>query len=256
MLEGRHRQVAIVTGGTAGIGLACVKAFVARGDAVAFMGRDAERLAEVQRGLENAWPGQTVGIAGDVTDRSTREALVAAALDRFGRADILVNNAGGGSQAYRIEDVDDDDLARVVDVNLQAAFAMCRLVVPSMKAQGYGRIINIASVAGRDAGRLSGPHYAAAKAGLIGLGRQLSRDLGSHGITVNTVAPGVIMTERIRAKWQARSAEEQQNLLRDVPVGRFGTPEDVAEAVCFFAREASGYINGACLDVNGGSFRA
>lgn len=221
-----------------------------------YLGRDPERLSRTHTLLETEWPEQTIGIVGDVTHRSACDRLVTTAQERFGRVDTLINNAGGGSQAYRIEDVDDADLARVVDINLQAAFVMCRLVVPLMKRQSFGRIVNIASVAGRDAGRLSGPHYAAAKAGLIGLGRQLSRELGPFGITVNTVAPGVIMTERIREKWDNRSAEEQQNLLRDIPVGRVGTSEDVADAVCFFAREGSSYINGACLDVNGGSFRA
>lgn len=251
-----QRRTAIVTGGTAGIGFACVEAFAARGVAVGFLGRNPDRLVAAQRHLEDRWPGLTLGLGGDVTDPDARKALVAAVMDRFGTVDILVNNAGGGSQAYRLEDVEDADLARVVDVNLQAAFALCRAVVPMMKAAGFGRIINIASIAGRDAGRLSGPHYAAAKAGLIGLGRQLSRELGPSGITVNTVAPGVILTDRIRQKWDARSPEEQRTLLQDVPVGRFGTPQEVADAVCFFAQDGSGYVSGACLDVNGGSFRA
>jgi 3-oxoacyl-[acyl-carrier protein] reductase len=191
-----------------------------------------------------------------VTDPEVRQRLVSETAQKFGGISILINNAGGGSQNRLIEDIDDQDLHNVVAFNLESAFAMCRLVVPHMKARKFGRIVNVASVAGRDAGRLSGPHYAAAKAGMIGMSRQLARDLGPEGITVNTVAPGIIETKRAMAKWDSYSAEDQQRFHDGIPVRRFGTPQEVAEAVMYFCSDQSGYTTGACLDVNGGSFRA
>ena len=247
---------AIVTGGSEGIGLATSRALAAHGTYVFMLGRDA---AKMQAAIEETDPtiaDRLMPFMGDVTDAAIRRDLVAATVDRFGGPDILVNNAGGGSENRFLEDIDQDDFHRVMALNLDSSFDLCRRVVPYMKARNFGRIINISSVAGRDAGRLSGPQYAAAKAGMIGMSRHLSRDLGPFGITVNSVAPGFVMTDRAYRKWEKRSDKERAAMLDGVPAGRFGTPEEIAAAVLYFASELSGYTTGACLDVNGGSFRA
>lgn len=254
--KGDKGRCAIVTGGSEGIGLATSRALAANGAYVFMLGRDAAKMQTAIAETDPAIADRLVPFIGDVTDASTRQALVAATVERFGGPDILVNNAGGGSENRFLEDIDQDDFHRVMALNLDSSFDLCRLVVPFMKARNFGRIINVSSVAGRDAGRLSGPQYAAAKAGMIGMSRHLSRDLGPFGITVNSVAPGFVMTDRAYRKWEKRSDKERAAMLDGVPAGRFGTPEEIAAAVLYFASELSGYTNGACLDVNGGSFRA
>ena len=249
-------RCAIVTGGSEGIGLATSRALAAHGTYVFMLGRDAKKMQAAIEETDPTIADRLVPFMGDVTDAAIRQELVAATVERFGGPDILVNNAGGGSENRFLEDIDQDDFHQVMALNLDSSFDLCRLVVPYMKARKFGRIINIASVAGRDAGRLSGPQYAAAKAGMIGMSRHLSRDLGPFGITVNSVAPGFVMTDRAFRKWEKRSDEERAAMLEGVPSGRFGTPEEIAAAVLYFASDLSGYTNGACLDVNGGSFRA
>lgn len=250
------RRSAIVTGASAGIGLAITRDLAETGVLVFALARDPDKLAAAISALDAAISKNIVPIVGDVTDSATRHRLVNAAADQCTGPDILVNNVGGGSERRFLEEIDQSDFRQVMDLNLDSAFDLCRLVVPHMKAKGFGRIINIASVAGRDAGRLSGPQYAAAKAGMIGMSRHLSRDLGPFGITVNSIAPGFVMTERALKKWNHRSEEERSEMLAGVPLGRFGTPEEIAAAVRYFAGDLSGYTTGACLDINGGSYRA
>ena len=249
-------KTAILTGASEGIGLATARLLVSAGWNVGLLSRNEAKMATALEGFASEDKERVLGVLGDVTVPDVRQRFVSESVARFGRIDALVNNAGGGSQNRFIEDVDDADLDAVVTLNLTSAFAMCRQVVPRMKAQKFGRIVNVASVAGRDSSRLSGPHYAAAKAGMVGLTRQLSRDLGPAGITVNTVAPGITLTDRIMAKWDDRSAEDQRKMREAIPVGRFGTPLEVAHAIHYFLGEDSGYTTGACLDVNGGSFCA
>lgn len=254
--ENFSSKTAILTGASEGIGLVTARLLVSAGWNVGLLGRNEAKMATAVEGFTNEDAERVLGVLGDVTVPEVRQRFVSESVARFGRIDALVNNAGGGSQNRFIEDVDDADLDAVVTLNLTSAFAMCRHVVPVMKAQEFGRIVNVASVAGRDSSRLSGPHYAAAKAGMIGLTRQLSRDLGSMGITVNTVAPGITVTDRIMAKWNDRGPEDQRKMREAIPVGRFGTPQEVARAIHYFLGEDSGYTTGACLDVNGGSFCA
>lgn len=249
-------RTAILTGASEGIGLATARLLVRVGWNVALLGRNDAKMALALDGFASGDGENIIGVLGDVTEPEVRQRFVSEAVARFGRIDALVNNVGGGSQNRFIEDVDDADLDAVVALNLKSTFAMCRQVVLGMKAQKFGRIVNVASIAGRDSSRLSGPHYAAAKAGIIGMTRQLSRDLGPAGITVNTVAPGIILTDRVMAKWDDRSHEDQRKMREGIPVGRFGIPQEVARAILYFLGDDSGYTTGACLDVNGGSFRA
>jgi 3-oxoacyl-[acyl-carrier protein] reductase len=193
------------------------------------------------------------GVAGrgevlDVTDAARCEALVDAIQKEKGAVSILVNNAGitRDNLAMRMKD---DDWQAVIDTNLSAVFRMSRLVMRAMTRAKYGRIVNITSVVG-SSGNAGQANYAAAKAGVAGMTRALARELGSRNITVNCVAPGFIDTD------MTRSLNEQQTaaLLQQIPAGRLGQPEDIADAVAFLAAPQAGYVTGVSLHVNGGMY--
>ena len=173
------------------------------------------------------------------------------------KIDVLVNNAGGSFRINgSIETIDAIDWDKVIRLNLRNQFLFIRGVVPTMKERKYGRIICMSSKAGRSRGSgNSGSPYTAAKAGILGLVRQASADLGPFGITVNAVAPGVIMSgERIKNYWAKRSPEDVAAHLKNIPVNRFGVNEDVAYAVLFLCNERASFINGAVIDINGGAW--
>ncbi|MFS8640149.1 MAG: 3-oxoacyl-[acyl-carrier-protein] reductase [Symbiobacteriaceae bacterium] len=239
-------QVAIVTGATGGLGRAISLALAREGAAVVVnYARSAERAAELVEEI-TAQGGEALAVQADVGTPEGAEALVKAALDRFGRVDILVNNAGINRDALivRMKESDWDD---VLHTNLKGAFLCIKAVArPMMKAR-YGRIINIGSVAGL-AGNVGQANYAAAKAGLVGLTRAAARELGSRNITVNCIAPGAI-----DAGMLLELTEEQRNsFLRQIPLERFGRPEDVAAAVVFLAGPGAAYITGQTIAVDGG----
>ena len=169
-------------------------------------------------------------------------------LERCGRIDILVNNAAL-PLTTRFEQISAEEWRRVIDVNLTAPFVLIQTVLPAMKAQGYGRIVNVSSTAGRMVSTLGGAHYTSSKTGLLGLTRAAAKELGRHGITVNAVCPGMIDTELTRA---SASPELLDKLASGFPVPRLGTAREVADLICFAASESAGYITGASLDINGG----
>jgi NAD(P)-dependent dehydrogenase (short-subunit alcohol dehydrogenase family) len=168
--------------------------------------------------------------------------------------DILVNNAGGGTSLRYLEEVTEDDWKLTIDSNLKSAFLCCRAVTPPMKRQRYGRIVNVSSVAGRNVSRLSGPQYSSAKAGMLGLSRHLAQDLGPFGITVNAVAPGPTLVDRVAKKWALRSEADRAHILSNIPLGRLAEPEEVATVIAFLASDDARYVTGVTIDVNGGSF--
>ncbi|GLS19389.1 hypothetical protein GCM10007874_24060 [Labrys miyagiensis] len=177
-------------------------------------------------------------------------------LERQGRAiDILVNNAGGvrGQVGRPIEEIEPADWHAIVDVNLTGAFLMAQAVAPGMKARRYGRIVNISSGAGLGISLTGIQAYASAKAGQIGLTRQLAHELGAWNITVNNVAPGFVRsnpsTER---QWDAMGEAAQERLVQSIALKRLGSPDDIANAVLFFASDAAGWISGQVLSVDGG----
>ena len=190
----------------------------------------------------------------DVGDREAVQAEVAR-IAAHGPIDILVNNAGGvrGQKGRPIEEITTADWQAIFDVNLSGAFFMAQAVAPVMKAQGRGRIVNISSGAGRTISLTGIQAYASAKAGQIGLTRQLAHELGPFGITVNCVAPGFIRsnpsTER---QWDAMGAEGQAALVQGIAMRRLGSPDDIAHAVMFFASDLAGWITGETLGVDGG----
>jgi 3-oxoacyl-[acyl-carrier protein] reductase len=187
----------------------------------------------------------------------TRAADIAAALDavlaRWGRVDVLVNNAGGFAVIRATEDIPEAEWDAIVASNLTSVFLCVKAVLPLMKRQRYGRIVNLASVVGRGGAVRVTSHYAAAKAGVIGLTRHLALEVGADGITVNAVAPGTTATERVL---KARTPEETRRVAEAIPVRRLGEPAEIAEAVVFLASDAAAFINGATLDVNGGQVMA
>jgi 3-oxoacyl-[acyl-carrier protein] reductase len=239
------KQVALVTGASRGIGRAiaatlAVEGYTVIGTATSDAGAAAIGEALVAQGGR--------GIRLDVTDGAAVEAAIEAIVKAEGGLQVLVNNAGitRDTLAMRMKDADWD---AVLDTNLKAVFRCSRAVMRQMMKQRYGRIVNITSVVGAS-GNAGQANYAAAKAGVAGMTRALARELGSRSITVNCIAPGFIATDMTADLPEAAKAA----LLGQIPLGRLGTPEEVAHAVTFLASPAAGYITGTELHVNGGMF--
>jgi len=241
-LKGR---VALVTGASQGIGRACALALAEAGATVAAAARNRDNLASVVEEITRAG-GAAQAFPMDVVSDEQIKSASKAVLDTFGKVDILVNNAGitRDQLLLRMKRADWDT---VLATNLTAAYLCVQQVVGGMLRQRWGRIINITSVIGQ-MGQTGQANYAASKAGLIGLTMALARELGSRNVTVNAVAPGFIET----AMTAGLPAEQKQNLLNLVPLGRLGTDREVALAVRFLASEDASYITGHVLNVNGG----
>jgi len=231
-------RVVLVTGGARGIGLACARAFAAAGDRVAVTYRSAPPTGAGAEGL--------FCVACDVTDAAQVDAAFDAVEAELGPVEVLVANAGITNDMLVLR-MDDDAFATVVDTNLTGGFRAAKRAVQKMMRARWGRIIFISSVVGAT-GQAGQANYAASKAGLVGLARSLAREFASRHITVNVVAPGPITTEMT-----ASLSEDRRSAITDaVPLGRFGTTEEVAETVRFLASEAAGYITGAVVPVDGG----
>lgn len=249
-------RIALVTGGARGIGLEIVRRFLADGYQVAFV---ATRADHVERALDVLGrPDERLYAERiDVTRHDEVEGFVDRIRSRWGDIAILVNNAGISPKrvdqdAPWLSQTPLDEWARVIDVNLNGPFNLIRLLAPTMIAKGYGRIINVGSLAGRAMPMIAGPHYAASKAGLVGLTRAAARDLAPHGITVNCIAPGRVLSDLTGPP----EADVNRSALSRIPVGRFGTAEEVAHAVTFLASPMAGFITGATIDITGGEFAA
>ena len=237
-------QVALVTGGIRGIGLAISTRLAARGVTVA---AGYSRDAEAARQFLDEHPGASVhqGNIGSVEDC---ERVIGEVLERHGRLDILVNNAGITADRT-VRKMSPEEWDRVVHVNLSGAFYLSRAILQHMLDRGSGRIINISSIIG-ESGNIGQANYAAAKAGLFGLTMSLAQETARKGITVNSVAPGYISTEMVAAV----PAEAMEKVISKIPVGRLGEPEEVARVVEFLADPDSGFITGQIYSVNGGQY--
>ena len=239
------RQIALVTGASRGIGRAIALTLAQRGFTVIGTATTDSGAAAISEALA---PLGGRGLALNVTDATALDAAIDGLVKEFGALHVLVNNAGitRDTLAMRLKD---DDWDAVIDTNLKAVFRASRAAIRPMMKQRYGRIINITSVVGA-AGNPGQANYCASKAGVAGMTRSLAQELGSRGITVNCVAPGFIATDMTETLPDA----QKQALLGKIPLGRLGSPEDIAEAVAFLASAQAGYITGTELHVNGGMF--
>ena len=237
-------RVAIVTGAARGLGRAAAERLYERGASVAVNVRDRERAQSLAQSLGEG----ALAVPGDIAAPGVPEDIVRRTLERFGRVDILVNNAAL-ARSTRFADLSAEEWRQALEVNLTAPFLFTKAVLPAMKAQRYGRIVNISSSAGRMVSTLGGAHYTASKAGLLGLTRAAAKELGQFGITVNAVCPGMIDTELTN---ENAAPELLSRLAAGYPVPRLGTALEVADLICFAASEAAGYITGASFDINGG----
>jgi NAD(P)-dependent dehydrogenase (short-subunit alcohol dehydrogenase family) len=246
---------AVVTGAARGMGFAIATALYQEGARVAILDINEKGVVEAARQLDEK-NSRAMGRRVDVTRKSEISQLVREVSGLWGGVDLLVNNAGGGlNTPYLLDQIEEKDWNLVVDVNLKGAFLCCQAVIPEMVKRGKGAIVNISALAGHWRASLAGVQYTAAKAGIEGLTRQLAYDWGKVGVRVNAVAPTVTMTgDRIQALWDERSEEERKKVLSGIPLGRLGTPQEVASAVVFLASDESSYITGITLDVNGGRY--
>jgi 3-oxoacyl-[acyl-carrier protein] reductase len=241
-------RVVIVTGAAKGIGLRVGRAFGREGARVAALDVDAAGAGDLAREL-GAEGREALALKADVTAAPEVRRAVDAVLDRWGRVDVLVNNAGGFSVLRRTEDIPDEEWEAIFRLNVTSAFLCAKAVLPHMKWQRSGAIVNLSSITGRASAVTVTSHYAAAKAAILGFTRHLAREVARDGIRVNAVAPGTVATERFRA---LRSPEETRRLAENVPLGRVAEPEEIADVVLFLASDAARYVTGATLDVNGG----
>jgi 3-oxoacyl-[acyl-carrier protein] reductase len=247
---GLQGKLVAVTGAGAGIGAAITRLFVQLGAQVHTADRDAKGLA-----ARGALPGVATHVV-ELTDRIAAAGWIGTLERSTGRAvDVLVNNAGGslGQTPRPIEDVTDADWDRILAINLDAVFALCRAVVPQMKRARRGRIITVSSRAGSNASLHGVQAYTAAKHAVNGLTRQLASDLGPYGITVNGVAPGLVLTNPARDRqWASYGEAGQRAMLDRIGLRRLGTAEEVAKVVAFLASDLASFVNGVVIPVDGG----
>jgi NAD(P)-dependent dehydrogenase (short-subunit alcohol dehydrogenase family) len=240
-----HGKAAVVTGAARGIGFATAQRLLAEGAAVALADRDEAALRAAAEELGGRGP--VLAVPTDVARRADVQALVRATEDRFGRLDILVNNAGIAGRAAPIEEVTDDDWEAMLAVDLTSVFLCCQAVIPGMKARGGGRIVNVASIAGKEGNPNMIP-YSTAKAGVIGLTKALAKEVGRCGVYVNAVAPAVIET----AILEQLTPEQVAYMVERIPLGRTGRPEEVAALICWLASDEASFTTGQCYDISGG----
>ena len=240
-------KVAIVTGAAQGIGEATARKLAERGARVVGIDIVGDRLNGVMQSIGGK------AIVHDVTDAEGDLRLIQDVHREYGRIDILVNVAGGVLDAGRgIEAVTMEQWHRVVALNMHAPFYLCKAVAPIMKAQGWGRIVSIGSGAGRSYSRTKVVPYAAAKAGLHGMMRQIAVELAPYGVNCNVVAPGFIITERGRADWERRDPAQKEREMATIAADRLGAPEEIADVVAFVVSDEASYIVGQTIMVDGG----
>lgn len=244
-------KVALVTGGSSGIGAATAKMLAANGARVAINFHHNSGGAQETRDEIISVGGQAIIVQADVAKSSEVDSLVKRTVEALGPIDILVNNAGSLIERLRILELTEERWDEVIDLNLKSAYLCCRAVAASMIERKTGAIVNVSSIAGRTGGALGSIHYSTAKGGLITFTKGLAKELAPFGIRVNAVSPGVIDT---RYHEQFSTPEMMKGYVAGIPLGRVGTPDDVASVICFLASNASSYLAGETIEINGGMF--
>ncbi len=235
-------QIAIVTGAATGIGAAIARRLAGAGAIVGIADLDLAGASDVAGSIEGAFP-----LVVDITRSDEVNAAVSKTLAEHGRIDILVNNAGIAGKSAPAWEYSNDEFARVVDVNLNGTFYCCRAVIPHMRARGYGRIVNIASIAGKE-GNPNMSAYSASKGAVIALTKSLAKEVATAGICINSITPAVIRT----AILDQLSPEQIAYMTARIPMGRTGEPEEIAAVVHFLASADCSFVTGQCYDASGG----
>jgi 3-oxoacyl-[acyl-carrier protein] reductase len=238
-------RIAVITGGAQGIGHAVAERMLRSGAEVVLWDNNQDQLAKAQSSLSTLGKVRTATV--ELTDETSVEAAAASALAAFGRIDVLVNSAGITGGNGSTWDLPPDVWRRVIDVNLVGCYLTCRAVVPSMIARGYGRIVNIASVAGKE-GNPNASHYSASKAGLIALTKSLGKELAKTGVLVNAVAPAAAKT----AIFDSMKPEHIEFMLAKIPMGRFLRVEEAASMIAWLSTEECAFSTGSVFDLSGG----
>lgn len=236
-------RVALVTGGASGIGRTVAARLAASGAGVAVLDRD----AGAARAVADELGGNATAVAADVTSSQEVNAAVASVEETFGRLDALVCCAGIGGDSLHTADVSDAEWRRVFAVNCDGVFYCNRAVVPGMVERGYGRIVNVASIAGKEGNPMAAA-YSASKAAVIGMTKAIGKDLAGTGVLANSIAPAVIETPIL----EQLSQEHIDYMVSRIPLGRLGRPEEVAALIAFLASEECSFATGACFDISGG----
>ena len=244
LLDGR---IAVVTGGSAGIGKAITRRLAEAGANVVIGDVNDIQVRELAEELSDKYR-RCLGVYVDVSAEESVASLIETTVREFGKVDILINNAGILFRT-RIQDISLEEWNRTLEVNLTGPFLCTKAVLPLMKSNSYGRIVNISSSAGKSVSTLGGAHYTASKAGLLGLTRATAKEVASWGLTVNAVCPGLIDTGMVR---ETTSGEELVAFVDSFPIKRLGLPEEIGDLVVFLCSEKASYITGASIDINGG----
>jgi NAD(P)-dependent dehydrogenase (short-subunit alcohol dehydrogenase family) len=248
-------QVALITAAASGIGRATAEIIGAEGGTVVGVDTDKSRLEEAMDAVRRAG-GQGHSRQADALDPAQVGDVVASVVREFGRIDILVNAVGGSTiiprPAATVDELTLVEWQRLITFNLDGTFLFCHAVAPVMKRQRSGKIVNISSIAGRGLSASSSSAYAAAKGGIIAFTRKLAHELGPFGVTVNAIAPSLTLTERIRPRWEQRTADEQAREIARTPLRRVAEARDQARVICFLASRDADFVTGVTIDVTGG----
>jgi NAD(P)-dependent dehydrogenase (short-subunit alcohol dehydrogenase family) len=248
-------KVALITAAASGIGKATAEIIAAEGGIVVGVDTDLGRLDKVMASLRDAG-GRASGRQADALDSAQVQQVVDGVVREHGRIDILVNAVGGSTvipkPAAHVDDLSLPEWQKLLTFNLDGTFLFCHAVVPVMKRQGSGKIVNLASVAGRGISDTSSSAYATAKGGIIAFTKKLGRELGPSGITVNAIAPSLTLTERIRPHWERRTAEQKAQEIEKTPLRRVAEAADQARVICFLASRDADFVTGVTIDVTGG----
>ncbi|MGE9993447.1 SDR family NAD(P)-dependent oxidoreductase [Peptoniphilaceae bacterium SGI.137] len=245
-----NEQVVLVTGAgsTKGIGRTIAQTFARQGAKVILTDLNQEGLSANVKEIESLG-GRAYGIVSNICDKPSVDALVSEVVQKFGRIDVLVNNAGV-SQKVTVADMTLEDMQRIFNVNVFGLFLITQAVCEVMKKQNYGRIVHLSSVSGkRGGGIFGGAHYSASKAAVLGFSKNLAREISQYGITTNCVCPGLINTDI----WKSLPKTQADAIIADIPMGRPGETQEVANAIVFLASKEANYITGEEIDINGGS---